>query len=372
MTENDLISVSSAIITPAPESPPLTRAMTAVLWQISARLDELGADPDVKNSVWLEMPAKRLRGPGSQDNNRWLRECLSRLTGQQIAGEYRGDSWGAVLLAEWHLEKGSDTVRLLIPPAAVQALRAPETFTKIETAAIYQLDGKAARLYAALADRKRQHQAWWEYSLEELRRVLGVEGRYPEWRYLHRAILPSIEAINKFGTVIVSMTTVKAGRRVVRVRFEWRWKNMDQARITAEEGEKANPYDEEPAVATAPPLVPEYREDRELNEAKWWNELAPPARADWRVKANAKILAARARSDEAELELATLAANATGALPADRQRQQQAEARAAAPSPPPSDEEIRRWAWEMAHPDQPRYLDLEPRPPELGGGQEPG
>ena len=371
MSNSATITVHSPIISPVSDSSaPLTPAMTACLWQIADALDQLGVPAIVKNAVWLELPAKRLRGPGSQDNNRWLRECLRRLTGQQIAGEYRGATWGAVLLAEWHLEKGSDTVRLLIPPAAVQALRAPETFAKIETAAIYQLNGKAARLYAALADKKRLNQPNWVFTLDQLRRIFGVEGRYPAWRDIQRRLLhPSIEAINKFGTVNVTMTTVKEGRRMTGVRFAWRWKNMDEARRAAEEAEKANPYAEEPAVATAPPLIPEYREDREQNEAKWWNELPPPERAEWRDHAAARLEAIRVRVAEGQLELARKAAAEKDAGPAQRRALADIEARASEPPPPPDDGEIRRFAWEMAHPDQPRYLDLDPRPPELTAGQ---
>jgi hypothetical protein len=61
----------------------------------------------------------------------WLRECLKRLTGLKISGEYRGDPWGAVIVAEWHIVQGGTVTRILLPPAAINAIRAPEA-TEVE------------------------------------------------------------------------------------------------------------------------------------------------------------------------------------------------------------------------------------------------
>lgn len=326
---NETITVSSALISPASDTTQLTPAMTTVLWQIAAILDEHRVPASVADAVWLEVPAKRLRGASAQENNRWLRECLRRLTGQQIAGEYRGSNWGAVLLAEWHLEKGEEAARLLIPPAAVRALRAPETFARIEIAAIYRLSGRAARLYAALADKKRLDRPAWEYSLEELRRIFGVEGRYSEWRDFRKRILdPALESINQFGTVIVSMTTIKQARKIVGVRFAWRWKSLDEARVATEEGELVNPYDEHPAVGTAPPLAPGTRDDRRQNEQKWWAELPAAERDRWQEK----IRQDRVQSMPPGSDLAAELALALDETP--------------------------RRAWEAAHPDELPYDEL--------------
>jgi len=270
---NQIISVPSALISPRAAAS-LTPAMTAVLWEIAAILDERRISPTTTDAVWLEVPARRLRGPGSQDNNRWLRICLERLTGLQIGGEYRGAPWGAVLIAEWHLERGEAGARLLITPAAVQALRAPATFARIETEAAHRLPGPAARLYAALADKKRLDRTWWRYELDELRAVLGVEDYYSRWGNLRsRILLPALKSLNAFGTVHVTMTPEKLGRRITAVRFNWRWKSLDEARRTAEETVKAVPYAEEPAVPTAPPLMPGTKNDRSKNIRKWWNGL---------------------------------------------------------------------------------------------------
>lgn len=265
--------VASRVVSPT-ASASLTPAMTAVLWEIADFLDERRVPELVDNSVWLEVPARRLRGPGSQGNNRWLRECLERLNELKITGEYRGTAWGAVLIAEWRLERGEENVRLLIPPAAVAALRAPANFAQIEREAAHRLPGPARRLYAALADKKHLSRTWWRYELDELRAVLGVQGRYRKWEDLRkRLVLPALEGIRRFGSVNVTMTPVKDGRRIVAVRFDWHWKSLDEIRVTAEETAKAVPYAEEPAVPTAPPLAPGTRADRLRNIEKWWGEL---------------------------------------------------------------------------------------------------
>lgn len=345
-----LISVPSALISPRAAAA-LSPAMTAVLWEIAAILDERRVPELVENSVWLEVPATRLRGPGSQGNNRWLRVCLERLNGLQIGGEYRGAAWGAVLLSEWHLEKGEGTARLLITPAAVQALRAPATFARIETEAAHRLPGPGRRLYAALADKKRLDRTWWRYGLDELRALFGVEGRYPRWGHLRSRILqPALKSINDFGTVHVTMIPEKADRKVVAVRFDWRWKSLDEARVTAEETGKSVPYAEQPAVPTAPPLAPGTRADRERNEEKWWNEQPAVFREDCVLNAAAQAgrNAEHAKTEAAlavgnDQKLLTLVAENAAAAAADPDR-----VRAGA----------RRAAWEEAHPDEPAWDEL--------------
>lgn len=236
----DSLTVSSALISPNSEQR-LTPAMIAALWAISDALDKKGISAKVADAVWLDMPSHALRGEGARQDNVWLRECLDRLQGLQLKGEYRGDPWGAVMIAEYHIAQNGTVVRLLIPPGAIQAIRAPETFAKIEYNAAFRLGGPARRLYAALADKKRMRQKWWEYSLDELRTVMGVEGRksYYRWQAFRKwVILPAIDEINDYGTVTVKMTPQKTGRSVTSVRFDWQWKTIDEARITDEENER--------------------------------------------------------------------------------------------------------------------------------------
>lgn len=237
----DSLTVSSSLISPTGEKP-LSPAMVTALWVIGDELDNRRVAASIKDAVWLEIPSARLRGEGGRNDNVWLRECLTRLTGLKINGEYKGDPWGAVVIAEWHIEQGGAVTRVLIPPAAVKAIRAPETFAKIEAFAAYKLQGHARRLYAALADKKRMtQQHYWVFGVDELRSILGVEGRksYERWSNFRQWVLqPAFDQVNDFGTVTVKMTPQKVGRSITAVRFDWQWKTIDEARETDEENER--------------------------------------------------------------------------------------------------------------------------------------
>ena len=255
----EALTINSKILSPTGDKP-LTPAMLTALWVIGDEIDRRGIKADVKDAVWLEIPSVRLRGEGGRHDNVWLKECLDRLRRVELNGEWKGQPWGAVILAEWHIEQGGSLVRLLIPPAAVNALRAPETFAKIEAHAAFKLQGAARRLYALLADKKRMTaKNWWMFDLDELRALLGVADRrsYQRWDDFRKNVLkPALAQINDFGTVTVTMTPKKLGRAVEAVRFDWQWKTIDEARETEEENERPDIARRQPAeVRAAPPLI---------------------------------------------------------------------------------------------------------------------
>ena len=255
----DSLTVSSPMLIPLGDKP-LTPAMVTALWVIADELDTRRVPATVKDAVWLEIPSARLRGTvEKRSDNVWLRECLKRLTGLKISGEYRGDPWGAVIVAEWHIEQGGTVTRILVPPAAINAIRAPETFAKIEAHAAYKLNGAARRLYAALADKKRLGNPFWTFGLDEVREILGVEEKksYQRWNNLKQWVLdPAIAEINDFGTVALKMTPEKLGRSIAAVRFDWKWKTIDEARVTDEENARAEiARHKEKGQSEAPPLT---------------------------------------------------------------------------------------------------------------------
>lgn len=269
---------------------PLTPAMTAAVWEIASALDAARVPADPENAVWLTVPTVQLRGEGGRTDNVWLRECLKRLTGVQLSGEYRGDPWGAVVLAEWRIEQGGSVVRLLIPPAGVHALRAPATFTKIEASAAHRLTGHGRQLYAILADKKRLGRPFWTFELDELRALMGVVGRksYERFNNLRQWVInPALEAINDYGTVTVRMTPIKTGRSVTAVRFDWQWKDPRSASDTAAENDpysalvkRSQRADETPRVIEGAPGDTERPEPA----LAWWSDLADAERDAWADK----------------------------------------------------------------------------------------
>ncbi len=262
---------------------PLSPAMVAVIWEIAAKLDEDRVPAEVSNSVWVEMPAKRLRGPGGRTDNVWLRECLDRLTKVAVSGEYQGKPWGAVVLAEWEISEGGSLVRLLIPPSGVQTFRTPETFAKIEAHAAHRLTGHARRLYAILADKKRLGRPNWTFQLSELRALMNVGEKraYSDWwQFRKRVLNPSVEAINDFGTVSVKMAPQKLGRSVHAVRFDWQWKDPRDATETAAQNERHSAARRRDQASTdAPPMIED--QDQAEPALTWWGRLTSSERDEW-------------------------------------------------------------------------------------------
>lgn len=276
------LTVPSPFASPRGDKP-LSPQTVSIVWRIADALDERRTPANVPNAVWLELATTTLRGKGARSDNVWLRECLQRLTGLQLSGEYRGDPWGAVLLAEWQIVEGGAKVRLLIPPAGIQALRLPATFVKIEEMAAVQLPGHARRLYGLLADRKRQTRKSWTYSLEELRFALGVEqhksyDRFNNFR--QRVLEPAVKAINDFGTVEVKMLPKKVGRSVDRVEFSWDWKSVDAAKETVEENDRhSSARRKQQEADDAPPMIDDEPQGEEPLD--WWGGLSDMERASW-------------------------------------------------------------------------------------------
>lgn len=276
------IVVSSAALALRAEKP-LTPAMISALWEIAAVLDEERTPANVPNAVWLLIPTARLRGPEARPDNVWLRECLERMTGLKLTGQHRGGEWGAVLVAEWHITEGGSKARILIPPAGVHALRSPGNFVKIETTAAHRLPPHARRLYALLADRKRQREPYAQWSVDNLRGLLGVDDKrsYDRWSDFRTRVLDTaIEAINDFGTVRVKMTPLKSGRSIAAIRFDWKWKDPHEATETVEENERHRTARRKDQVSCdAPPIIK--GADQPDPALTWWEKLRGADRDAW-------------------------------------------------------------------------------------------
>ena len=200
--------MSTALINATSENT-LTPAMATVLYVVSDHVDSLRLKAVPVEGLWIRMPSARLRGTGGRNDNIWLRKCLERLQTIRMGGEYRGDPWGAVMISQFRITEGGTVCEILLPPAAVEVLCAPETFAKIEAHAAYKLQGASRRLYVALADKKRMAQDHWTFPLDELRGVLGANNKksYQRWNnFKHWVLEPAVEAINDFGTVKIRMT----------------------------------------------------------------------------------------------------------------------------------------------------------------------
>lgn len=254
-----VMRVPSALVAPVSEEPLSAAAVTAV-WEIADAVAALKLREVPPAGVVLPVPSKRLRGECGRSDNHWLVECLRRLTRVEIGGERDGQPWGGVLVAEWRLTDGGATVWLVLPPAALAVLVAPATFAQLEADAVYRLPPNAMRLYGLLADRRRQRVPAWSSAVDELRTLLGLQGRraYRDFSTFRKDVLePSLAAINDLCPVEVRMTPERRGRWVASVRFDWKWREPGEAAGTVAENERhSKARRRRQSAADAPPLVP--------------------------------------------------------------------------------------------------------------------
>ena len=276
------ITVPSSAIALRSEQP-LTPALVSVVWETAAALDEQRSPATVPNYLWLKMLALRLREEGGRADNVWLRQCLDRLTGVKLSGEYRGDPWGAVVLAERRITEGGGVAQLLVPPLGVHVLRSPDNFTKIEATAAHRLTGHGQRIHAILADKKRLGRPSWTFDLAELRVLMGVDDRWAYdvwWQFQKRVLKPALEAMSDYGTVSVKISPQKRGRSVAAVRFDWRWKDPHDATETAIENERHSAARRKAQDNTdAPPMIAGH--DQPETALTWWHGLTDAVRNDW-------------------------------------------------------------------------------------------
>jgi plasmid replication initiation protein len=97
---------------------------------------------------------------------------------------------------------------------------------------------------------------YWEYSIPELRQLFDVGDKYPRFADFNKYVLkPALAEINDYGTVSVKTKNEKLGRNVVKIRFDWQWKKLDDARVTDEENERHGSARHKTGDGTAPPLT---------------------------------------------------------------------------------------------------------------------
>lgn len=289
------LTVRSNIIAIPPRAGLTPHAMT-VIYEIAAFVDET-RQRDSDNGIWINIPTARLRGPDGRTDNHHLKKTLKKLTEYYFGEDRPGSEWGAVMLAEWHLIETGSVARLLIAPTALRMLKSQGTFAKIEAEAMHRLPQHARRLYALLADHKRQDRAnsitW---SLEEFHALMGSGDKkaYERWGNLKSWVIdPAINAINDFGTVRVEMKPIKTGRSVTDIQFTWNWKAPDAAAETSAENDrhsrarrKKQETDDAPPMIEdpAPQLIPDADELDAENAHSWWARLTQTQRDQWAEK----------------------------------------------------------------------------------------
>ena len=59
--------------------------------------------------------------------------------------------------------------------------------------------------------------------IDDLRGALGLEGKYPEFKILNRAVIkPSVDELNQHTDLVVEYETIKKGRTVTALAFTFK------------------------------------------------------------------------------------------------------------------------------------------------------
>jgi plasmid replication initiation protein len=99
-------------------------------------------------------------------------------------------------------------------------------FTQYKLRNIAQLQSThSIRIYELLS--RFAHTGYRVISLEDFKAALGIEDKYPEFKILNRAVIkPAIEELNLKSDFIINYDTVKKGRTVTSLVFEFKRNNQ--------------------------------------------------------------------------------------------------------------------------------------------------
>lgn len=119
---------------------------------------------------------------------------------------------------EYTTDSGEFTFRIS-PEMEPFLLGLAGNFTQYRLADVYQFSSALTwKLYECLAQWRTAGK--WEVSIDELRLMLGVAGKYPVWNDFRKWVLaPSLEEINAQTDLIVEYTPTKRGRRFTGLAF---------------------------------------------------------------------------------------------------------------------------------------------------------
>ena len=94
-----------------------------------------------------------------------------------------------------------------------------DEFTKYDLLGVSNLKSvHSVRLYELAAQFKRT--GWRQVNLDDLRAMMGLEGRYPDWRDLRKVIEKSSKEISQKSDLSVEWEPVNYGRRVIGIKLK--------------------------------------------------------------------------------------------------------------------------------------------------------
>lgn len=115
-------------------------------------------------------------------------------------------------------------IRFEFSPALRKAISNSTHWASISRRAVLAFESRySLHLYTSLSLRAGLRKTSEQFSIEELREILGVaDGKLADWKSLNRrAITPALEEINHLAGFHAGCIPVKSGRKIVAVRLTW-------------------------------------------------------------------------------------------------------------------------------------------------------
>lgn len=254
-----------------------------LFWRL---VDELGKDNEADGEATLSFLVSELVEPGDGKAGRdrletRLESLMQILLKANLDGRDGAEYWRVKLRFISAASIRDDQVEISIPGPMAKAIRSRATFTKIRESVLSAMRGSkySAILYILIRDKMNQRVNRWQVGVDEFRTVMQVqENSYSVFsNFRARVIEPAIKELNELSEFNVSWEKARTFKNEVReLAFEWRLKDLPDARKTVKEQQRRGKVQES---ADAPPLVALDR------AARWLDGASPAERRHWAARA---------------------------------------------------------------------------------------
>ena len=185
-----------------------------------------------KAGHWFEIETGKLRD--ATDRNARLAPSITRLmqtvclvVSKDGKEETRVQLLGATVLKS---SSNSGTLRYKIPEDLAELLKDSTIFAKLDLAVMQGFSSKYAfALYEAVSRRVRMRNFLEDFTVDEMRELLGVEaGKLLRFSNLNtRAIQPALTEVNAISPYEVSIGPKKKGKKVIGFKMGWNTKSTE-------------------------------------------------------------------------------------------------------------------------------------------------
>jgi plasmid replication initiation protein len=224
------------------EITPLTRGQTILYNQLLA---------NAWNNIRTEPVHKVLKASlrGTHESNDRLHEAFDKLMGAWAKIRARDPQTGAMATFRVHLigtnkeeDKDDGYFYYSFPPDLLAVIMQSRTWATLKSHIMYALRSKySIRLYEMVERRIRMVRQHEQFTIDELRGLLGVEnGKLERFADFNKYCLkPALAEVNHLTDFVVTIATIKKGRSVEKLQMNWFKKSADEMRKAHDERERS-------------------------------------------------------------------------------------------------------------------------------------